>query len=627
MFTIAAHGTPQDLYDPFPVPLSSMQHELLANPKPIRLCGAPTGSGKTFAFLQGILTQQHNVLFVVPTQALAHNILETAQALHIPHAYLWDGTQARALREANQDPWHQRAEQLQNLLTANQGGIIITTPETLNQIVFDVPIRHHHERLIELLTFTQGFDHIVFDECHTLTARALGLIYLWLNLVVRNQSNRVHLTLMSATPSHLWRHLIEQTNLEAEVAEFQEQVQTPPDTTPPPNFRMIHGDVSIAVQDAPIGTVIADHLPTLLQRHRRVLIIHDALWRLSQSNSEFENFLRHCQIDPSEVFLISGQERQAGTVLDQVAFQTGPSPQPHHRIVLGTSALELGITYADITAAILDPGRTASSLIQRIGRVARGATAGEIWITTGSNRIYIPEHIAQLQAIPADHTYSIQDFLTRIYTTPSIPWQSARALGAAYGSLLETKHIPAAQAFRPYALPTSLPTIRKTINDLPATRQHDLYRCWLKRIDSLLTDIRGFDPDVTLQFLGGTPLHYSRAWALFHLVPPNTIDPHEGRWYYQVTRDQALRNPPATHISVHLVLPTEQTAAFTLKAPISTGIPQLITDYLKRFEQGTHQYHQTPTLRDLNASIIRFIRTTQLVVWTEKQPHHPDLFV
>jgi len=62
-FVIPAHGVSYAANSH----LSYAQDRLLTEPRPIRLCGAPTGAGKTYAFIEAARRGQV-VFFVVPTQ-------------------------------------------------------------------------------------------------------------------------------------------------------------------------------------------------------------------------------------------------------------------------------------------------------------------------------------------------------------------------------------------------------------------------------------------------------------------------------------------------------------------------------------------------------------------------------
>ena len=59
--------------------LSPMQERLLHSEKLVRLVSAPTGSGKSYAFMRAVLNEGVHVLFIVPTRRLLQNLIDDAR--------------------------------------------------------------------------------------------------------------------------------------------------------------------------------------------------------------------------------------------------------------------------------------------------------------------------------------------------------------------------------------------------------------------------------------------------------------------------------------------------------------------------------------------------------------------
>ena len=59
--------------------LSPMQERLLRSERFVRLVSAPTGSGKSWAFMRAVLEEGAQVLFIVPTKRLLQNLIEGAR--------------------------------------------------------------------------------------------------------------------------------------------------------------------------------------------------------------------------------------------------------------------------------------------------------------------------------------------------------------------------------------------------------------------------------------------------------------------------------------------------------------------------------------------------------------------
>ena len=71
---IRSHSVPT-----LPSGLSPMQERLLRSDRYVRLVSAPTGSGKSYAFMRAVLDQSAHVLFIVPTKRLLQNLIEDAR--------------------------------------------------------------------------------------------------------------------------------------------------------------------------------------------------------------------------------------------------------------------------------------------------------------------------------------------------------------------------------------------------------------------------------------------------------------------------------------------------------------------------------------------------------------------
>jgi CRISPR/Cas system-associated endonuclease/helicase Cas3 len=201
MMTIQAHGIPS--IDTEWGSLSEAQNRLLTDSAPIRICGAPTGSGKTYAFIRAA-RERSLIIFVVPTQALAKDIEEDARNAEVP-VCVWDGRQSEDLRKKGKELWVVRKEEIDRLKIT--GGMLITTPETLQAVCFGK--RQQYDRIRLGVADLLQAGHIVFDEAHTLSVRAFGFLHFFAVLAVywhrvEPEKNKVKLTWLSATHSNLF---------------------------------------------------------------------------------------------------------------------------------------------------------------------------------------------------------------------------------------------------------------------------------------------------------------------------------------------------------------------------------------------------------------------------------------
>ena len=200
MFTIQAHGIKYEV-DTF----SYAQNQLIQSQSPIRICGAPTGTGKTYVFLE--LAKSQLVFFVVPTQALAKDIEKTAlKTAKLPPSQVarWDFTTTLAWMKEAKEPWRVRKGHLEEM--AQKGGIIIATLEALGNLVLGKPgLKNIDTGVVDLLWKVK---HLVFDEAHTLNEHAFGLVHFMITLIAdlhfKNPADAPKLSLLSATHSNLF---------------------------------------------------------------------------------------------------------------------------------------------------------------------------------------------------------------------------------------------------------------------------------------------------------------------------------------------------------------------------------------------------------------------------------------
>lgn len=590
MITIPAHGVKQEYALDSPESLlSPMQALLLNDPAPIRICGAPTGAGKTYAFLEFVRRTRAWVLFVVPTQALAANIGQAADE-HQVTSVVWDGRQSSALREHGCNVWTTRYNELQRV--DQSGGMIITTPETLGQIFLGKPNMSEVPQLdVEALLLAK---HIVFDEAHTLTERAFGFVHAWMGLIAgRAATGRdvPKLSLLSATHSGLLAELIGSDPSayipEEYVHQFDESILSEAELVPFQQSRLLHGDVTLNLAVEPLPELVGEYMPTLLKQHQRLLIVFDSLRKFSEHSCNISQWAAESGLSSHEVYVVNGQDRQVSQSLDAARFDAGLEPEERHRVIIGTSAIELGITYPGVTAALMDSGLTPASLIQRIGRVARGPHPGQVWIARPEGAI--PSHYLTLKDLDGARIPATE-FRDHFNPLIAVNFKRARALDQAYWSMLRNTRTPAFMALATLHSELSekrlpgghLNQLRAQSNDL-RPRAKIRYQKWLKAIDRTLTDVRGFSPSVSVQFADFPPIEYSRDWILRYLRDPDQVDVERNLWIYSTPRNTCLLDRPRT-VTIRLYLPTGETRPFAVP-PGPNAFAKVLEEYCDKIVQ------------------------------------------
>lgn len=548
MFSIRAHGIPPLPADERGVCLSPAQQRLLQEPRPIRICGAPTGAGKTYAFLQAA-RQGKRILFVVPTQALARDIETGAAGAGVP-VQRWDGEQSRQLRAQNLEPWLERKRQWDEIVRT--GGMVVTTPETLSAVLLGNPQRQRIP--LDPCDLLQA-DHIVFDEAHTLGVRALGFLHFWAVLAVywhrRDPQRGFRLSLLSATHSNLFHALWnadpgEESFLPADaVACFDEGIEHGRRE----DLRMLHGEVAVEIGAGSLLECVERYAGEPLRQGCRLLILYDSLRALASEEGSLQKLLLDMGVAPEDCFLIDGQDRRAGgKSLGGSGFEAGPCPEERHRVIVATSCIEAGVNLRGLRHAILDPGQDAASLLQRMGRAARGDVDGKVWITTPEQK---RPHWLKLAGLGGALT--IDEVRERLEPLRELPLDHARRLGSAYWSMLRREqpgvfqgliraHEGMSESKAPGGFLNGLHAALATMS--PRGRRHG--ETWLRRVDRDLRDLRGFTPEVSIRFADYPVIEYARDWATAWLEKPDHVEDTEGGeiWVYRGSRAGYLREKP-----------------------------------------------------------------------------------
>ena len=377
-----------------PSGLSPMQERLLRSDKPVRLVSAPTGSGKSYAFMRAVLDEGANVLFIVPTKRLLQNLIEDArdqareqlaerglERAHID-AWLaeriieWSGNQATA-GDARLPTT--RVRQLLNGAAHPGGGVIFAIPEVVVGMISGIavtgatPVNPFH--------YVRTFDHVVFDEFHTIDDRSFGLACLLSRLAVMERHGRV--SLLSATAIDVTK-VLERIGVESDhVDRIAEEVA---DGHPPGN-RPIHGHVAVSVSKCSLPELVAqntDAVRASTAGGRTVIIIYDSLTRLIQDEPEIRKTLSTAGVGKDRILVINSiadSERKPGEPRRGRRYD---DPR-HHDVLLCTSSVEIGVTFRS-TLMFMEPGHGLASFVQRVGRVSRGSEDGLVIVSLSDQR-------------------------------------------------------------------------------------------------------------------------------------------------------------------------------------------------------------------------------------------------
>ena len=371
-----------------------MQERLLRSDKFVRLVSAPTGSGKSYAFMRAILDEGAHVLFIVPTKRLLQNLIDDAreQAREQLRSRGWGDSQIEAwideqivewsgnqARDGTESLAAARVRQFLNGGALSSGRVIFAIPEVVVTMISGIRITG--ASTVNPFLYLRHFDHIVFDEFHTIDDRSFGLACLFSLLAVTEQHGKV--SLLSATPIDVTK-VLERLGVEAEEVE---QISEKIVAGHPPGHRPIHGDVTLSLRESSLSELFGLSINAVRESiagDRTVIVIYDSLQRLKQEEPMIQGMLIRGGLQHARILAINS--------IDDSKRKPG-EPRRGHRyadpreydVLLCTSSVEIGVTFRS-NLMFMEPGFGLASFMQRVGRVSRGADNGQVIVSLSEAR-------------------------------------------------------------------------------------------------------------------------------------------------------------------------------------------------------------------------------------------------
>ena len=403
--------------------LSPMQERLLRSKCFVRLVSAPTGSGKSYAFMRAVLDEEAHVLFIVPTKRLLQNLVEDAREQ--AHSHLqgrgwdeerrngwigeriieWSGNQTGDGRETL------AATRVRQLLSGEGhagGRIIFAIPEVVVRLVSG--IRLTGASAVNPFYYVRRFDHIVFDEFHTIDDRSFGLASLMALLAVTERQGKV--SLLSATPVDVTGILARAGVGRDHIGRISEEIVD----GHPQGHRPIHGNVSISLHSSSLPDLIElniDAVRASIGDGCTVIVIYDSLQRLQQDVPEIRAILREAGIKDESVLAINSIDDSRRAPGESQRGKRYEDPRDYD-VLICTSTVEIGVTFRS-TLMFMEPGFGLASFVQRVGRVSRGAEDGQVMVSLPEerrSRYAWTRRIATV--IEQDRELSAEDFSARM---------------------------------------------------------------------------------------------------------------------------------------------------------------------------------------------------------------------
>lgn len=443
--------------------LSPLQQQLLDEPRKVRIVDAPTGAGKTYAFQKALL-QGSRILFIVPTRRLAQNIAASvihdlikagwSATLAEQKLAVWSSDQTAILREQGVEHIRGlRVRQIQQLSPRLQGEseMIVAVPEVLSQLLLRGNVERPQTGLdkgqagFSVLDVLEYFDHIVFDEFHTIEARGFGLAALFAKLAsVTTEFNtigygRAKISLLSATPLNIKPTLQALGVPNSEIAEIKEVL------TDQSNDRALHGNVRLVLENsASMPMVVATYLDAIQQaveQQQQVVLIYNALADLRRDLPQLIQQFTSVGIAAEQVLVINSIDDSANQHQARAGYQSGRKQDPDQfSVLIATASVEMGITFRAANLMLMESGFAPMNFLQRYGRAARRGADGLVVVRIepnfGDNPTWLRLFISWFDNFKNTHI-SISELSTVLSQEAQQQFQAADSTSSAlyFGSL------------------------------------------------------------------------------------------------------------------------------------------------------------------------------------------------
>lgn len=419
--TIARHFVPIDADG-----LSPLQARILRDPTPVRVFSAPTSAGKSYALIQAAKAGAR-VLFVVPTRRLAQNLAaEASKALPAPApgvpspVALWSSDETARRREL--DPGYRASKnRVRQVRRYEEAQFIVATPESVAGMLLRAPGGGHGSDPFGLSDLMRWFDHIVFDEFHSIDARGFGLCAVVARAcAARRMGTRT--TFLSATPIDLLPVLAALGVGTDDVSVGTETVLDDPgpgEGLPATKLRALHGDVRVEFVWQPNLAALlweqADAIRACFERGRQLVVILDSLEELHVQKERLAAVFDRLGVPATRRLAINSIDDSARDVALGRLFVTDRTAEPtDFPVLLATSSVEMGVTFK-AGMIVMDSGHDALSFVQRVGRVARGDEIGCVVVRLDPARLarspWLRLMLENLRAAPDLQRLSVSRFL------------------------------------------------------------------------------------------------------------------------------------------------------------------------------------------------------------------------
>ncbi len=297
---------------------------------------APTGSGKTFGFY--MLNEKNNVLIIMPNNELVEQVYNDIKKM---------GKNVKKITASDLDLIENskgidRKSAFNSLISSpfDDNYFVVTNPEILLRLVINKYTISDRMDEISLLR-KNGFNLIIIDEFHVYNIQQLKEIAAIVYILQRS----FKILLTSATPNYSFLEPLEKAIGENRIIKYNVKRQID-------GSDIIQGPLCVNIYyNQKIEDFIDENIKSI--NNGKWLFILDKIICIEMV---YNKLLNH-KVNPNDISLFDGYHNDKNW---------------NRRIILSSNILEQGINIPATENVVIEPGKSAVNLEQRLGRVGRG---------------------------------------------------------------------------------------------------------------------------------------------------------------------------------------------------------------------------------------------------------------
>jgi CRISPR-associated endonuclease/helicase Cas3 len=322
---------------------------------------APTGAGKTFAFILPIVYAKQRKalapprgLIVVPTNALVEDIYNNFKEVTETEKLTGSSLQKYGIERPK--------ELLKKLQSAS---IVVTNPDIVNFVIhggYHIEESGKRRHILNFSDWTEFFgkiDYVIFDEFHLYDEEQIANILVWL-LSSQQFFKKMKWFFVSATPEPVLLELLKEQKLDYKIVKqalstsgrvIQEQQII--------HFVDISSGYSLykwMFNEDGLRDDVKNKISKAIEKKKKVFLLFNSLREAKIAENKIKNFFPTAKIGVNTGF----ETRQKDFEFDS----------ENYDVIITTSKAEVGVNYP-IQLAYIDSGKYLKNFLQRIGRIGR----------------------------------------------------------------------------------------------------------------------------------------------------------------------------------------------------------------------------------------------------------------